>query len=154
MQARRSVVIGVGAVVGAMAVFGGLALLAGSGQVDPRLGDDVFTVGQVERLAANVERDGPIAIPDASPRRARDIYLQHLGAADDEGWLAFSAQAPGAERRCLLQWLPQDRQFADPCSDERYPADGEGLTSYPTTVEDGVLSVDLRSPAPAAPPQQ
>ena len=141
-------VIGVGAVVGAMAVFGGLALLAGSGQVDPRLGDEVFTVGSVERLAANVERDGPIAIPDASPRRARDIYLQHLGAGDDEGWLAFSAQAPGAERRCLLQWLPEDRQFADPCSDERYPADGEGLTSYPTTVEEGVLSVDLRSPAP------
>jgi hypothetical protein len=148
MRARRSVVIGVGAVVAAVVTFGGLALLSGSGQVDPRLGDDVFEVGQVERLAANVERDGPIAIPDASPRRARDIYLQHLGEADDEGWLAFAAQTPGAERHCLLQWLAEDRRFADPCSDKRYPADGEGLTSYPTTVEEGILSVDLRQPSP------
>lgn len=146
MRARRSVVAGVAGVVVALAVVGGVVLLAGSGGLEVRLGDDVFRAGRVERLAAAVERDGPIAIPDASPDRRRDIYLQHLGRSDDEGWVAFAAQAPGAGRDCLLRWRPDDRELADPCSGRRYPADGEGLTRYPTQVEDGVLSVDLRRP--------
>lgn len=146
VRLRRPVIVGLGAVVAAVAVFGGLALLAGSGEVDVRLGDDVFRAGQVERLAAAIAREGPIAIPDASPQRARDIYLQHLGETPEVGWLAFAAQAPGAVRTCLLQWLPAEAEFVDPCSQQRYPADGEGLTQYPTTVEEGVLTVDLRRP--------
>ena len=147
MAARRSVLLGLAGVVAGFALFGGIALLAGSGGVDVRLGDDVFVAGQVDRLAAAVERDGPIAIPDASPRRERDLYLQHLGESPEVGWLAFSAQAPGAERRCLLQWLPVEEGFVDPCSSQRYPADGEGLVQYPTMVEEGRLTVDLRQPS-------
>lgn len=139
-------VLGLAGVVAGFAVFASIVLLAGSGGIDVRLGDDVFVAGQVERLAAAVEADGPIAIPDASPRRQRDLYLQHLGTTAGEGWLAFSAQAPGAERRCLLQWLPAEEEFVDPCSGRRYPADGEGLTQYATMVDDGILSVDLRQP--------
>ncbi|MGI9120435.1 MAG: hypothetical protein ACR2G7_10020 [Acidimicrobiales bacterium] len=150
VQARRSVVVGVAAVVAGLALFGGLALLSGWGRIQPNLGDEVFVAGRVDRLAANIERDGPIAFPDASPRRGRDIYLQHLGGAPEEGWLAFSAQASGAERRCLLQWAPGDRVLVDPCSGSRYPADGKGLTQYRTIVEGGVVSVDLRQPVPPA----
>ena len=141
-------ILGIGAVVAAFAVFGGLALLANSGGVDIRLGDDVFRAGNVERLAAAVDRDGPIAIPDASPERARDIYLQHLGETPEVGWLAFAAHAPGADRSCLLQWDPVRRDFRDPCSGQRFPADGEGLAHYPTTVAEGELSVDLRQGSP------
>ena len=144
-------IVGLGAVVGAVVVFGGVALLAGSGGVEVRLGDDVFRAGQVERLAAAIAAEGPIAIPDASPERARDIYLQHLGETPEVGWLAFAAQAPGAERTCLLQWDPAGAELVDPCSDRRYPADGEGLTQYPTAVADGVLTVDLRRPEPPDP---
>ena len=139
-------VLGVVAVLFGVGLFAALALLGSSGQVDVRLGDDEFQAGQVERLAANVARDGPIAIPDASPERARDIYLQHLGDTPEAGWLAFAAQAPGADRTCLLQWNASERVFVDPCSGQRFPADGEGLTQYPTTVSEGVLSVDLRQP--------
>lgn len=147
VQPRRSVVVGVMAVVAALALLWALAVLSSSGRVQPRLGDEVFVAGRVDRLAANIDRDGPIAFPDASPQRGRDIYLQHLGATPEEGWLAFSAQAPGAERRCLLQWLAPESLLVDPCSGQRYPADGTGLTRYPTTVEGGVVSVDLRQPA-------
>jgi hypothetical protein len=151
MKVRHPLIVGLSVVAAAFAVFWGVALLAGSGGVDVRLGDDVFRAGQVERLAGAIARDGPIAIPDASPERARDIYLQHLGETPEVGWLAFAAQAPDADRTCLLQWQPADRQFRDPCSERRYPADGEGLTQYPTTVTEGQLSVDLRQPeAPAA----
>lgn len=144
MKTRRSVILGLGAVAAAFAVFAGLALLADSGSVDMRLGDDVFRAGQVERLAGAIARDGPILIPDASPERARDIYLQHLGETPEVGWLAFAAQSPGADRTCLLQWEPADQEFQDPCSQRRYPADGDGLTHHPTTVTDGELTVDLR----------
>ena len=144
MKTRRSVILGLGAVAAAFAVFAGLALLADSGGIDMRLGDEVFRAGQVERLADAIAREGPILIPDASPDRARDIYLQHLGEAPEVGWLAFAAQAPGTERTCLLQWEPAGEEFRDPCSQRRYPADGEGLTHYPATVTDGELTVDLR----------
>ena len=137
-------ILGLGALAAAFAVFGGLALLADSGSVDMRLGDDVFRAGQVERLAGAIAREGPILIPDASPERARDIYLQHLGETPEVGWLAFAAQSPGAERTCLLQWEPADQEFRDPCGQRRYPADGEGLTHHPTTVTEGELTVDLR----------
>lgn len=152
MKTRRSVILGLGAVAAAFVAFGGLALLADSGNVDMRLGDDVFRAGRVERLADAIAREGPIAIPDASPERARDIYLQHLGETPEVGWLAFAAQAPGAERTCLLRWEPADEEFRDPCSQRRYPADGEGLTQYPATVADGELTVDLRRSGPPAPP--
>jgi hypothetical protein len=144
--ARRSVVAGVAGVVVALALVWGVVLVASSGDVEVRLGDDVFRAGRVERLAGAVERDGPIAIPDASPDRRRDIYLQHLGGSDDEGWVAFAAQAPGADRSCFLSWDPDDEELVDPCDGRRYPADGEGLTRYPTQVEDGLLTVDLRRP--------
>jgi hypothetical protein len=148
VKVRHPVIVGLAGVLSAFAIFWGVALLAGSGGVDVRLGDDVFRAGQVERLAAAIARDGPIAIPDASPDRARDIYLQHLGETPEVGWLAFAAQAPGAERRCLLQWVPPDAEFRDPCSERRYAANGEGLTRYPTTVTESMLTVDLRSPSP------
>jgi hypothetical protein len=147
MGTRRPVVIGVLAVLFGVALFAGLALLSSSGQVDVRLGDDVFKAGQVNRLAANIARDGPIAFPDASPERGRDLYVQHLGETPEVGWLAFAAQAPGAERACLLRWVPEDRELVDPCSGQRFPADGEGLTQYPTTVTEGLLTVDLRQPS-------
>ncbi len=148
MQVRRSVVAAVAGVVVALAVVGGVVLLAASGAVEVRLGDDVFLAGRVERLAAAVEFDGPIIIPDASPERSRDIYLQHLGPGVEQGWLALGAQAPGAERECLVRWQSEAREFVDPCTKRRYPADGEGLTRYPTRVTAGVLSVDLRRPTP------
>lgn len=132
----------------ALAVVGGVILLAASGAVEVRLGDDVFLAGRVERLAPAVEFDGPIIIPDASPERSRDIYLQHLGPGVEQGWLALGAQAPGAERECLIRWQSEAHEFVDPCTGRRYPADGEGLTRYPTRVTAGVLSVDLRHPIP------
>lgn len=91
---------------------------------------------------ASISDQVPFLLPDASPRRSRDIYLQHVGDAEDEGWLAFSALAPGqADRECFLRW--DGSGFEDPCTGETFPADGEGLTHYPTRVEDERVYVDL-----------
>ena len=102
--------------------------------------DARFRVGSAERLAPDVARDGPLLFQDLRSG-SRDIYVQHVGGKD---WRAFDAHAPGAPRRCVLTWRQQDRLFVDPCDGRTFPADGTGLTAYPTEVdEDGRIFVDL-----------
>ncbi len=138
--------MGVVGVVGGVGLVLALSLLAGSGTVRVSgLGDREFRAGQVGSLASAVARAGPVAFPDASPRRERDIYVQHRGDSQEAGWLAFSAQAPGAPRQCLLRWSAAEDVFVDPCDGRRYAPDGAGLTRYPTRVEDGILYVDLQA---------
>ena len=135
--------VAVAGVVVAIGLGALLVLTAGRNPNQVRLGDDVYKAGRTDRLAAEVADRGPILVADASPRRERDIYVQHLGDADDEGWLAFAAQAEGADRECFVRWSPDDEEFVDPCSGERYPADGEGLHQYDVTVTDGRIEIAL-----------
>jgi hypothetical protein len=47
-----------------------------------------------------------------------------------------------------VRWEPGPRDFRDPCDGHVVPADGNGLTRYPTTVDHrGHVVVDLRSGA-------
>jgi hypothetical protein len=146
-SSTRAILVAVAGVLTAVGLVALMLLMAGGGQVEVRLGDDEFNAGNVERLAGAVERDGPILFPDASPGRARDLYLQHLGDTPDTGWVALAAQVPGAERECVLRWDAAERVFTDPCSDAEFAENGEGLPRYATRVEDGRLFVDLRSAA-------
>ena len=121
-----------------------VTVLISNRSVNPRgpFEADEFEVGHVEALVDRV----PFLLPDASPSRRRDIYVQHdPGAADDEGWLAFSAFAPGqTDRECFLRWSAADEVFRDPCTDREFPPDGTGLDQYPTRVDDdNRLHVDL-----------
>ena len=128
----------------AVALFVLVLFAVGRNPENVRLGDDVYKAGRADALAEEVADRGPILIADASPRRERDIYLQHLGDEDDEGWLAFAAQPDVEERACYVQWVEDEEEFADRCTGERFPADGDGLTQYEVTVVDGRLEVDLR----------
>lgn len=102
-----------------------------------------FDVGDAEQRAANVARDGPLLFPDPQGR-SRDIYVQHLGGSD---WVAFEARATGSPRQCVLRWEHDSRRFVDPCDGRIYPADGAGLVTFPTRVDDdGRVVVDLSSP--------
>ena len=102
-----------------------------------------FRVGSAERLAPDVARDGPLLFQDLLDR-SRDIYVQHLGG---DNWVAFEAHAPGAPRRCVLEWRQRERNFVDPCDGRTFPADGAGLVAYQTEVnDDGQIIVDLTSP--------
>ena len=107
----------------------------GKGDLAPQ---QEFFVG---KTAALVDQT-PFLLPDASPKHERDVYIQHLGRNQATGWLALAARAPGQDdRSCHLQW--RDGRFEDPCTHATFPADGTGLTSYPTRVEKGRLFVDL-----------
>jgi len=141
-------VLGVAVALGLMLL---VAWLGSRGDVELTFGGDRFEVGRTDRLSAEIAERGPFLFADASPNRSRDVYIQHLGGDDpDEGWVAIGARAPDqADRTCFLR--PEDDGFVDPCSGERYPADGSGLTRYPTEVEDGRVFVDFRSTTEGSP---
>lgn len=139
----RAVALGVGATVFALVLLVLVSWLTSRGDVDVRLGPSRFEAGSVERMAAEIDERGPIPYQDPASR-GRDIYLNHVGDEVDEGWVAVGALAPGQDdRSCALR--PDGDGFVDPCTDERYGARGDGLTTYATEVEDGRLYVDLRS---------
>ena len=116
------------------------------------LGRDRFEVGRADVFARAIERDGPILFKDPLTSRAgREIYVQHLGDDEAEGWFALDAYAPGAprEERCILRWSAEDDEFTDPCGGGTVPADGdlEGLRTYPGEVDDRrAVIIDLRTP--------
>ena len=116
---------------------------------DVNLGNEVFEVGRADVFARAIERGGPILFKDPLTSRAgREVYVQHLGGDEDEGWLALDAYAPGAprEERCILEWDPEGEVFTDPCGDGEVPPDGEGVRTYPGEVDDrGVVIIDLRT---------
>lgn len=135
--------VAVAGILTAVVVFVLVVGLARGGRVELRLGDEEFRAGRAEAQAASIERQGPLLFSDVSGGD-RDIVVQHLGDDPEEGWLAFDARPPGASRECFARWDPDGKRFVDTCDGTVYPADGQGLTRYPVTVEDGELIVDLR----------
>ncbi len=110
------------------------------------LGPSVFRF-RATRLAQEVDDRGPFLLKDPL-NRGREVYVQHIGDDARVGWFAVRAYASRQSLDCLLRWEGEGEQFVDPCTGQRYPASGEGLTTYPARVEDGVVSVDLRASRP------
>jgi hypothetical protein len=118
-HAGRALLIAAAGALLTLAVAFGISVLDNRGQVDVRLGDDTFSGLQADQMADDIADRGPLLIPDASPGGDRDIVLQHLGADDDEGWIAIDGR--------------------------EFPADGAGLETFPVTVFDGKLDVDINA---------
>lgn len=123
-----------------------IVLLAGSGDVQFKLGDDVFRAGSAEDRAETIADDGvPLLFPSLS--RSRPIYLQHLGDDPSRGWYAIDARSPSDPADCEtgLAWDDDADRFVDTCKPSgTYPPDGEGLLRYGIEVgPDGELVIDL-----------
>lgn len=148
MAKRRTVLFSaLGAVIAAALLLAIMTRVTGSTST-PAGGSGVrtaqFELGKATDYAKTIARDGPLLFPDPQGR-SRDIYIQHLG---DDAWLAFEARVAGAPRRCVLKWDQGARHFVDPCDGRIVPADGAGLVSFPTTVnDDGKVVVDLSKPS-------
>jgi hypothetical protein len=150
----RALAVAAAGVVVAIGVAAALALLANRGTVDVRLGSETFAEQDAEDAAERVAQDGPILYADTAGGD-RDIVLQHLGDDPEEDWIALAARPPGVLRECTIQWDPEDWLFRllDPsgqvssdCDGREFPADGEGLPTYPVTVDsDGNLDVDINA---------
>jgi hypothetical protein len=150
----RALAVAAAGVVVAIGVAAALAVLANRGTVDVRLGSDTFAEHDAEDAARDIAENGPILLPDLAGGD-RDIYVQHFGDDPDEGWIAFAARPPGVSRTCTLKWRGDDEVFrlldsagkvSGECDGREFPADGEGLPTYPVTVDaDGNLDVDLNA---------
>ena len=140
------------AVVLAICVIGAvLAVVAGddSGSIEINLGDDTFAEIDAMLGAELIDEQGPLIFPDpaggtpaaaaAAPRR------RSRPGAGSPSW-----PWPPAREACVVEWRPDDERFRD-CEGTTYPADGTGLTRYVTTVEDGQVTVDLRTELDATP---
>jgi hypothetical protein len=146
-------VAGVG-VVAALAIAFGVAQLASQGRVDVRLGSDTFAQQDAADAAEKIADDGPILYADTAGGD-RDIVLQHLGDDPDEGWIALAARPAGVSRACTVQsrdregpfrLLDETGEVSDECDGREFPPTGEGLPTYPVTVDaDGKLDVDLNA---------
>ena len=67
-----------------------------------------------------------------------------MGNDPKRGWYAFAARPPGAPDDCFIEWDRETDQFTSPCSDDTYPATGDGLRAFAATVNrDGDLVIDL-----------
>ena len=153
MPRRRTAYAAATAIAGVVVAFGLFALVANiaakpssKAHVGGR-SRAVYDVGGSRTLAKQVSDNGPLLFQALVGDL--DIFVQHQGGDDTTGWLAFDARAPGAARRCSVQWKAEQKQFVDPCSQQTYPPDGKGLTHHPVTVApNGRVSVDLRTNLP------
>jgi hypothetical protein len=146
--------VAAGGVLVAIGVAAALAVLANRGSVDVRLGSETFAEQDAEDAAERVAEAGPILYADTAGGD-RDIVLQHLGDDPEDGWIALAARPPGVSRECTIQWDPGAQVFrlldsseevGGDCDGREFPADGEGLPTYPVTVDaDGNLDVDLNA---------
>lgn len=135
-------VLGVAAMIWLFTQVGGV----GSGRdIELNLGDTVFFPGNVDRLSSDIATLGPLLFSDVSGGD-RDLYLQHLGDDERQGWSAFAARQGDATRDCSVEWQADDAQFVDACDGTIYPADGTGLPQYPVTIDaDGNITIDIRT---------
>jgi hypothetical protein len=142
---RRAVAVSV-VIIGTFAVFlTAFALrLATRPGSDVRLGSDTFKVGPAKTLERRIRADAyPLLFQDLR-NKSIDVYVDHQrGKPFYEGWRAIEAHAPGARRKCQLEWT--GTAYKDPCDGEMYPASGEGLRRFEAKVVKGQVVVDFRN---------
>ena len=119
--------------------------LAGDGDIQIKLGVDIFDVGDAEQRAERIRNDkAPLLFPSLNGV-SRPIYVQHLGDDYLDDWFAIDARSPSEPEKCNLGWDSALQLFFDECdADTTYPPSGEGLVRYAVTInEDESLRVDL-----------
>jgi hypothetical protein len=148
---NAAVVTLVSVVVLGLGLWLAAVLVSHNGTSKLNLGDKTFGDLKASNLAANIDRDGPFYLPDASGRKNRPIIVQHLGSNIKKGWHAFLAFPEDKDADCAWEWQAKERIFRAKCDHSlTAPADGKGLSRYLVTVsKDGHLDIDLNTDADA-----
>ena len=148
MAARRLIIAGIAAVVGAVLLLILMLALARDPDVKTNLGEKVFTVGDADSLAEEVDTRGPLLFQDLLGGD-RDILVDHVR---DEEWLAYTTALRGD---CRLELVRATGDVRNTCDDTvvdlRSVADVKraGAMAFSTDInENGELVVDLRRALP------
>ena len=83
------------------------------------------------------------------------IWLAHT----EDGWFAFNRYTPPIglnSKSCIYAWTPTNGRFEDPCYGSKFTLDGrlieppaaQNLMSYPVTIREGEIWLDLSQPMP------
>ncbi|WP_420434672.1 hypothetical protein [Candidatus Poriferisocius sp.] len=140
----RAVIYSVISIALAVGLVFAVVSLAGSDQIEVKLGDDNFNAGDAEVLAAEIAERGPV--PWAPLSRGRSIWINHVGNNPEKGWFAFDVQSPGASGDCVVDWDADRRLFIDTCDPALvYSATGDGLTQFGVWLDEGDLFVDVNA---------
>ncbi len=135
--------------LGLLAIAAGLVAFIAVRASDPKsgirisLGDNEFRVGDIDRTAAEIAKNGPLLFAGlVGPAQTRPLGLYHDGSDPAKGWKAFSIATD--KPSCVLAIDRATHELIDPCTGTHYPSDGGPQPTYPTRIDDQrVLYVDL-----------
>ncbi len=144
VRRRRAVALAV-VLIGTFAVFLTVLLLRAATRPDAEisLGTDTFRVGSARLLERRIRADQyPLLFQDLRDGSI-DVWVDHRrGAPFYEGWRAIEAHAPGAPRRCQLEWTGSG--YRDPCDGRTFPSNGAGLRRFEASVVKGEIIINFR----------
>lgn len=97
-----------------LALWGAASLISRNPERITNLGDKIFEVGAVQRVAASVEANGPILYPDLrDPDGTRSIVLDHEGNQPAVGWRVFYAWPADRDSVCIAKQVEGTKAFTD-----------------------------------------
>jgi len=97
-----------------LALWGAAALISRNPERITNLGDRIFEVGQVQRVAESVRDSGPILYPDLrDPDGSRSIVLDHEGDQPAVGWRVFYAWPADRDATCIAEQIEKTSTFTD-----------------------------------------
>ena len=126
-----------------------VAQAASRGDVEVRLGDDRFEVGDADdlRRARSPTTTACRCCSRTSSTGTATSSCSTLGDAAREGWVAFGAFDPD-DPDCAVEIDREAGTLVNAC-DDRSPSrsTARGCAAYPVSVEDGRLFIDLNETA-------
>ncbi|MEY2967870.1 MAG: hypothetical protein RIQ64_497 [Actinomycetota bacterium] len=97
-----------------LALWGAAALISRNPERITNLGDNIFEVGSVQRVAESVDANGPILYPDLrDPDGTRSIVLDHEGNQPAIGWRVFYAWPADRDADCIAEQVEGTSTFTD-----------------------------------------
>jgi hypothetical protein len=86
----------------------------GGSEATERLARSTFEIGDVERLAETVERDGPLLFPELGTAiGTRSIVVHHEGGDPTDNWRVYWAYPADRDAACVVEQVPGTADFVD-----------------------------------------
>ena len=155
-RAVTPIVAGIGFFVVLGFVLWGVAAWLAHSNTSVRLGDPVFEIARIDRLADSIAKGGPQLYPDLKdPAGGRSVVVDHTGGQDAKGWIVYRPfPFDRSGDKCLATQTPRTRQFVDCEGRVLDVTQLQIVNDIAVTIKDGqtlVLTFADAVPAPTIP---